>query len=79
MRASLLNRYRAWKMKVRIHNPDQVETDVITDNVGNPFLALKVKEGSRYDVYILEKEDAIGVLDSVLEEMRLNGWTHSDE
>lgn len=77
MLARLKNWLRLLVWKIRIHNPDDIEAEVLTDDVGDQFLCIKVREGRSYDVIILDREDAEGVIDMVLKEMRSHGWTRS--
>lgn len=73
--AKLRNRLRLLIWKIRVHDPDDIEAEVLTDDVGEQALCIKVREGRAYDVLVLDREDAEGVIDMVLKEMRAHGWT----
>ena len=78
-RSSLINRLKLLIWKIRVHDPEEIEIEVLTDDVGEQFLCVKAKEGRAYDVLILSRDDAEGLMDTYLKEARAHGWLRPDE
>lgn len=71
---SLLNRLKTLGWKIRIVDPQDIETEVLTDNVGDRHLCFKIREGRTYYVIVLGKDDAEGVMRMIVNEAGANGW-----
>ena len=79
MLARLKNWLKLLLWKIRVHNPEEIEMEILTDDVGEQFLCVKAKEGRAYDVLVVSRDDAEGLAETYLKEARSHGWLRPDE
>lgn len=60
--------------RIRVHDPDEYDIEVQTDSVGNLYLCAKVKEDMTYDVFVLDRENAEGLMAEILRTADASGW-----